>query len=111
MGLRKGQTNNPSGRPKNAKNKLTTDIRAAYEALVSKKFDKLEQWLDEAAKESPAKAIELFLKLSEFVLPKLQSMSLTSQIEKLPDEQIDTIIKEILNSNQKSKAHEKINNN
>lgn len=70
-GLKKGQTNNPNGRPKGAPNKVTTDIREAFSELIANNIDKLDIWISEVAKKDPAKALTIIIDLSEFVIPKL----------------------------------------
>jgi hypothetical protein len=75
------------GRPKGTKNKSTREIREAISKVVSGKADKLDEWLDEIAAEGvygKARAIELIIKLSEFVLPKLSKQEISGQIEHKP---------------------------
>ena len=48
-----------------------------FKNLVEKNTPKMQKWLDEVAMEDPAKAMELVLKLAEYVLPKLQRQELT----------------------------------
>ena len=71
MGLSKGQTNNPNGRPKGTPNKVTKDIREAYKEFVENNVDKFQSWIDKVAETNPAKALELTASLSEYFLPKL----------------------------------------
>ncbi len=77
----KGQSGNPGGRPKGAKDKTTSEIRDIFKGIVEGNLDKVESWLRNVAKENPAKATELFLRLSEFILPKLKSVDLNSNSE------------------------------
>lgn len=59
------------GRPKGKPNKTTTQIREAYQMLLEKNIDNLDSWLSQVAEKDPKGAIDLTLKLSEYVLPKL----------------------------------------
>lgn len=70
-GLKKGQTNNPAGRPKGATNIATRDIKEAYRMLIEKNLDNLTLWLDKIAEKDPEKAIRIVSDLSEYVIPKL----------------------------------------
>lgn len=59
------------GRKKGTPNKTTKEIRDAYKLLIEANLDNMTNWINEIAKENPEKAIDLLLKLSEYVVPKL----------------------------------------
>ena len=42
--------------------------------MFDKNIDKLELWFDEIAKDNPTQAINLFLKLSKFIVPELKNV-------------------------------------
>jgi len=73
-------------------NKSTTEIREAFQLLVSEKLPQLSIWLDEVARENPEKALDIIIKFSDFVIPKLQrtelrgDVSVTTLIEMTPQE-------------------------
>ena len=67
----KGQSGNPTGRPKGSIDNDTRQIRQAYQMLVEDNLDNLTDWLSQLGKESPEKAFNLMLKMSEYFLPKL----------------------------------------
>ena len=66
----KGNPGGP-GRGKGTPNKVTRDIRTAYQNLVEMNLDNMTQWLASVAAEDPEKAMDLILKLSEYVIPRL----------------------------------------
>jgi hypothetical protein len=66
-----GVSGNPNGRPKGAGNKVTTKIKEAYQKLVEGNLDNMTEWLGEVADENPKEAMDLMLKLSEYIIPKL----------------------------------------
>ena len=100
----KGKTNNPNGRPKGSKNKTASEIREAFQKLVSDNLEGLQEDLD---KLEPEKRISYIIKLSELILPKLQSLSVENQIDieykqleallnKAPEQAIEQITAKIL---------------
>nr|WP_319512250.1 hypothetical protein [uncultured Draconibacterium sp.] len=101
MGLRKGQTNNPNGRPKGKPNRVTTDMRDVLQTVLNKEMTpiKLSNLLK---KLGPKDRMHALTKMLEFSIPKLQSISVQAQIEaeyeqlerllqRAPDEAIDKI--------------------
>jgi DNA-binding MurR/RpiR family transcriptional regulator len=82
------------GREKGTPNKDTKDIRKVYSKLLEDNESKLQSLFNQVAEKNPQKAIELILKMSEFVLPKLRSTELiqdTDPIRKIKIEIIDTL--------------------
>ena len=74
-----GESGNPNGRPKGAPNKTTKEIRQAYQNLVEMNLDNMTMWLQEVAMVDPEKAMDLMLKLSEYIIPKLARQEVVGQ--------------------------------
>lgn len=100
MGLPKGKTNNPNGRPKGSQNKSTKAIRDAFQMFVENNVVHFEEWIKEVAKKNPAKAIELVKDVGEYILPKLSRTEVKAEVEvkdevdlsKLPQDVIDKLL-------------------
>ena len=75
----KGRSGNPKGRPKGAKNKATAGLREAYRLFLEGNFDGLQGLYDRVKRKSPGRAIDLFQKMTEFILPKLRRSELTGE--------------------------------
>lgn len=100
MGLRKGMCNNPSGRPKGSKNKVTTDMKKVLKDFLTSKVVNLNSLYDDLL---PNEKANFFIKLLPFVVPKMSEISAESEInlllnnvEKLNDDQLDRLA-EIIN--------------
>ena len=65
------------GRAKGSTNKTTAEIRDAYQRLVESNLGNMTEWLTQVAAENPEKAMELMLKLSEYMIPKLARQEVT----------------------------------
>lgn len=74
----KGVSGNPSGRPKGAKNKKTHKLIEAYHRLLDDNAENMQKWLEEVAEENPKQALEIMMKLSEYLIPKLARKELTA---------------------------------
>jgi len=72
-----GKSGNPNGRPKGKPNKTTSEIREAYQLLVENNLENMTLWLTDVAADSPEKAMDLMLKLSEYMIPKLARQEVT----------------------------------
>ena len=70
-GPKRGTTNNPKGRGKGVQNKITKDIKESFKLLVENNLEKMQSYFDVLWGEDPAKAYDVLIKLSEFVVPKL----------------------------------------
>jgi hypothetical protein len=77
MPFKEGQSGNPNGRAKGKPNKTTKEIREAYQKLVEDNLTNMTKWLGEVARDNPEKAMELMLKLSEYMIPKLARQEVT----------------------------------
>ncbi len=77
MGFKKGEVSNPKGRPKGKPNKTTAEIRDAYQKLVEDNLTNMTEWLVQVAAENPERAMDLMLKLSEYMIPKLARQEVT----------------------------------
>ena len=55
---------------KRGSSKEINELRDVYTDLLDKNKDKLQEWLDEVGKDDPAKALDLIIKMTAFVLPK-----------------------------------------
>lgn len=76
----KGVSGNANGRPHGAKDKTNKEIREAFQELIEGNLANIESWLKKVAVKDPAKAIDLILKLSEFIVPKLRSVEMQAEI-------------------------------
>ena len=70
-----------AGRPKGTQNKEAKAIREAFSKLLENKMPEVETWIDEVREHDPAKAMELILKMSEYILPKLKAVETTFNTE------------------------------
>jgi len=77
MAFKKGEVTNPKGRPKGKPNKSTAEIREAYQKLVEDNLTNMTEWLTQVAAENPERAMDLMLKLSEYMIPKLARQEVT----------------------------------
>jgi hypothetical protein len=59
------------GREKGTPNKQTKEIREAYKILIEANLSNMTNWISDIAKDNPEKAVDLLIKLSEYVVPKL----------------------------------------
>lgn len=77
-GLPKGQTNNPHGRPRGSKNKITTEIKNTLARFMKKDIKKLhEDW----AKLNPYQRTIMREKLLNYILPKVSDEISIEQLE------------------------------
>jgi hypothetical protein len=91
----KGKTNNPNGRPKGIPNKITTDLRQWITNFLERET---KQVLKDWKALEPKDRIALFEKLLKYALPTLQATSLTTDFDKLTDDQLDIIIENLKKS-------------
>ena len=76
MAFKEGQEKK-GGRAKGTPNKSTAEIRDAYQKLVESNLTNMTEWLTLVAAENPERAMDLMLKLSEYMIPKLARQEVT----------------------------------
>ena len=72
--------NKLAGSRKGIPNKTTQEIRDAFQLLIENNQDKFQLWLTETAIEEPARALEIILKMSEFIVPKLSRPDVKAEV-------------------------------
>lgn len=71
MGLPKGKTNNPNGRPAGSKNEKTKQWEALGESIMSVHTERFNDILKAKAEDDPDTFMDLYLKVLEYFKPKL----------------------------------------
>lgn len=71
MAFKKGQSGNPKGRPRGAKNKATNELREWVERLINDNLDTITNDIKEL---EPKERAKFFLALLNYTLPKQQSV-------------------------------------
>jgi len=89
----KGKTGNPNGRPKGSPNKSTAEMRLWVDKLINSNRKQLEADLRLL---KPAERWNVIERLMSYTLPKMQSIDANINLGKLTDEQLATVINEIM---------------
>jgi len=76
MGQRKGQTGNPDGRPKGARNKITTEVKQKIDQIINNNIEKFESDLEDL---EPKDRLMIMTRLLEYVLPKNRNIEIDLQ--------------------------------
>ena len=69
------------GRPVGAVNRSTEQMKLTLARAANKTLDTLSEDLEKIRKDNPEKAIDLALKLMEYVMPKLSRTEMKAEIE------------------------------
>jgi uncharacterized protein (UPF0305 family) len=92
MGLKKGQTGNPNGRPKGVQNKVTREVKGWLSGLIDKNRKQIEKDLKALEPKDRLLIIEKFM---QYTIPKMQSVQAQIDFSRLSDEQLDNVINEL----------------
>jgi hypothetical protein len=92
MPFKQGKSGNPEGKPMGAKNKIGLQLRETITDFLSENFEKI---VEDFSSLKPRDRVKLYCDLLQYGLPKLQSVSLGFDFEKLTDEQLDEIIERL----------------
>lgn len=96
MGLKKGTTNNPAGKPRGAKNKVNADLRNRINGFLSDEFPNV---MNEYKALSAKDKLKFYTELMQYGLPKLQSVDMNADLDltlsTLSEEQLDAIIERL----------------
>lgn len=92
MGLKKGQTNNPNGRPAGTPNKINGDLRLKIQSILNDNIDRVQDDLNSLDAKDRLQVLE---KLLSYVLPKLQAQSIDIDFANMSEESIDAVIKQL----------------
>ncbi len=102
-----GEKSSRKGTP----NKQTKEIRDAYRLLIEANLDNMVNWIEKISKDNPEKAIEILIKLSEYVVPKLnrteiKDITTLEDAAKMTREERNERIEELIKKHQDNKKHQ-----
>ena len=80
MAFTKGQRNPNAGRPAGAANKGIEALRKRISTLTERNYPRLSEALMRVEADDPGKFVELYLKLLQYTLPKLESVQQTIEV-------------------------------
>lgn len=108
MAFRKGESGNPEGRPKGAKNRATHELRQWIGDFLTEKFPELKQGFEQL---EPYQQWSIVEKLLQYSVPKMQSVSVEAMVEaetraladlmvKAPEQAVDLLLKKLRESDE-----------
>ena len=74
MGLQKGKTNNPNGRPAGSPNKVTKELRTIINDFLNDNIEKVQK---DFSKLQPRDRVRLFIDLLQYAIPKCRTIDTT----------------------------------
>ncbi len=74
MGLQKGRTNNPNGRPKGSENKVTTEIREKVLNFVNSNIDEIQANFNLL---NPSEKVKYLIAILQYTIPKMKDLDHT----------------------------------
>jgi len=92
MGLKKGQTGNPNGRPPGSPNKVTSEMKTWIAGLLNKNRRQMEHDLKNL---EPKDRLVILERLMQYTVPKMQAVTAQIDFSRLSDEQLDSIVNEL----------------
>lgn len=97
MPFEKGESGNPSGRPKGSRNRSTCEMRKVLAIFIDANIDCMSKWLEDIAKDDPKSAFQCMLSLMEFSIPRISRVHYVEEKEETPkdNEDIDDFLRSI----------------
>lgn len=80
------------GRQKGTPNKITASVKDWLSGLIDKNRKQIEKDIKQL---EPKERLQVLEKLMQYVIPKQQAVSADVNIERLSDEQLDSLIEEL----------------
>jgi len=99
MPVAKGHTNNPFGRKKGVRNKVHNDDKVFWQRLLKRNRKKIQADLD---KVTANERLTFIAKMAAQIMPRESSIDLFTQVDAMPEEQLEKILNVIMKRNGKS---------
>ncbi len=97
MAFTKGISGNINGRPIGSQNKAAGQLRNVITDFLEQRF---EQVIEDFEQLEPKDRIKVFTDLLQYSVPKLQAVSNLIEFEKMTDEQLDGVIKQLMQTHE-----------
>ena len=91
--MKKGTTNNPSGRPVGTPNKVTTELRDRIKLFLEKSWSTVQRDFKEL---DPKDRIAIYEKMLKYVVPVQKETAIELNIEAMSEPELDRVINQIL---------------
>jgi len=98
--FKKGHKGGP-GRPKGKLNRSTEMAKLTLARLANKGLNNITEDIDEIRKNNPIKAAEIYIKLLEYVVPKMKSVDM--KVDADVNQKVEKVIVEVKNGRDKEK--------